>query len=495
MVEAVEQIHSERSPISVRQDWGSEAIQVARWDLPALKFEWVRSAMPCGGGRVLEIGCNGGRFLKTLRRYFPGLELFGIDIDALAVQKAAEGEGVMVCVGDGLRLPFADESFDCIVVLDYLEHVPNVGMALQEIFRCLKKNGRLAAFIPCEGQPLSVYGLFRRLLKIDVKAGTCGHYPLRRELLKRWFIERNYRISSESFSYHLLGQWMDFGFFWMVSKSKSLSRWWWEQNSFYRENCKTGVFGRIAKIVVLVANGLCYWESRLLKRVRAGSIGWHVVISKTPEVGVFPEGGGTSYGQTGESWLDRLLCRWRYRQIVRRVPRDVAVLDLGCGYRGNLLKTLSRRIREGLGLDQSVSEIPAAPNVKLMRCRIDSPWELKDESFDVITSLALVEHLERPDVFFSECYRVLRPGGCLLMTTPSKMAKPVLEFLAFRLGIISRKEIADHKRYYNSTELVEGLRRAGFAEEDIQVTRFQCGFNLMAVVWKRKGRGLREEVA
>jgi hypothetical protein len=41
-----------------------------------------------------------------------------------------------------------------------------------------------------------------------------------------------------------------------------------------------------------------------------------------------------------------------------------------------------------------------------------------------------------------------------LITVPSWYAKPALEFLAFKLGIVSLEEIADHKRYYNRDDLV-----------------------------------------
>lgn len=39
------------------------------------------------------------------------------------------------------------------------------------------------------------------------------------------------------------------------------------------------------------------------------------------------------------------------------------------------------------------------------------------------------------------------------MTVPSVWAQPVLEFLAYRLKIVSEAEIRDHKRYYNRAKL------------------------------------------
>lgn len=42
----------------------------------------------------------------------------------------------------------------------------------------------------------------------------------------------------------------------------------------------------------------------------------------------------------------------------------------------------------------------------------------------------------------------------MLLTVPSKYAKPVLEFLAFKVGIVNRDEIMDHKQYFNREDLI-----------------------------------------
>ena len=77
--------------------------------------------------------------------------------------------------------------------------------------------------------------------------------------------------------------------------------------------------------------------------------------------------------------------------------------------------------------------------------------------------LAVLEHLEHPTPILREIRRVLTPSGKLVLTVPSKAAKPILEFLAFRLGIISRAEIADHKTYYDRRSLTRLLDQTGFA--------------------------------
>ena len=85
------------------------------------------------------------------------------------------------------------------------------------------------------------------------------------------------------------------------------------------------------------------------------------------------------------------------------------------------------------------------------------PFE--DSSFDFITMLAVMEHLEDDEAMLKECSRLLRPGGGLFITVPSWYAKPVLEFLSYKLNLINPDEIRDHKRYYDRQDLFSLIER------------------------------------
>ncbi|KAA8709813.1 class I SAM-dependent methyltransferase [Helicobacter canis] len=132
-------------------------------------------------------------------------------------------------------------------------------------------------------------------------------------------------------------------------------------------------------------------------------------------------------------------------------------------------------------LDSSVlaeSTNPTPPPHKL--CHLPFP----NESFEIITMLAVLEHLHHPQAMLEEIARVLKPDGILLLTVPSHLAKPVLEFLAFRLKIVSEAEIADHKRYYNKRDLRELV--ASVPELTLtKHTYFQLGMNNFAIIHKR----------
>ena len=131
---------------------------------------------------------------------------------------------------------------------------------------------------------------------------------------------------------------------------------------------------------------------------------------------------------------------------------DCRLLDIGCGWEARLLRAVKSRIAIGRGIDLKAPQIEDG-KIKTISARLDRDLPFEDSSFDFITMLAVLEHLDNPEAILHECARILRPGGGLLLTVPSWYAKPVLEFLAFKLGVVNPDEIRDHKRYFNREEL------------------------------------------
>jgi len=72
-------------------------------------------------GSVLDIGCGDGLFLDMLKK--KGIKGIGVDISSVAVKKC-KLKGIDVVIHDvsNMSLPFPDASFNCVVLLDVLEH-------------------------------------------------------------------------------------------------------------------------------------------------------------------------------------------------------------------------------------------------------------------------------------------------------------------------------------------------------------------------------------
>ena len=178
----------------------------------------------------------------------------------------------------------------------------------------------------------------------------------------------------------------------------------------------------------------------------------------------------------GAPLLSPLLTRMRVRQVmpaIRGHP-DARLLDIGCGYNAPLLRAVEPYVREAVGIDPSAPSIEG-PRLRTVRATFESAMPFGAGSFDIVTMLAVLEHLSNPEQVISEIARVLRPGGQLVLTVPSHAAKPVLEFLAYRLHVLSEVGVRDHKRYYGCKDL-HGL----FAGTGMRIDRhayFQLGMN------------------
>jgi cyclopropane fatty-acyl-phospholipid synthase-like methyltransferase len=101
--------------------------------------------------------------------------------------------------------------------------------------------------------------------------------------------------------------------------------------------------------------------------------------------------------------------------------------------------------------------------------------------FDRIISLAVIEHIEVPEVYaiFSKFKNCLEPGGLIFITTPTPASKPILEFLAW-IGLLDKGNIREHKHYWNKQEIGQLAEKSGLAIEKYR--KFQLGFNQYAVL-------------
>jgi 2-polyprenyl-3-methyl-5-hydroxy-6-metoxy-1,4-benzoquinol methylase len=186
-----------------------------------------------------------------------------------------------------------------------------------------------------------------------------------------------------------------------------------------------------------------------------------------------------------EPLLEPLLYELRVRKVIGHIPRGGRVCDICCDANGRFLRRLGKRIKEGIGLDKHVEPLIDG-KISLRRVELDRTIDLESEFFDCATLLAAIEHLAYPAEIIKEAFRILKPGGVLLITTPSPAAKKVLEFLAFKLGIVSSEGVREHKRYYDKKSLKELCLRAGFSDNNIVAENFEFGYNIFLKAVKDK---------
>lgn len=107
---------------------------------------------------VLDIACGTGYGIAILKAN--AKHITGVDVDADAASKAkAECDNkASVLLGDGLGLPFADDSFDVITSFETLEHLHERGQFLAELHRVLRPGGKLILSTPNANYTMPVNG-------------------------------------------------------------------------------------------------------------------------------------------------------------------------------------------------------------------------------------------------------------------------------------------------------------------------------------------------
>jgi len=102
------------------------------------------------GQTVRDCGTGMGFYLKVIGALYPACRLFGIDSSAAVLRFAREHLPATATVvrGDIHRLPFADASFDRVIMSEVLEHLDDDARGLAEAVRVMRPGGILAITVP-----------------------------------------------------------------------------------------------------------------------------------------------------------------------------------------------------------------------------------------------------------------------------------------------------------------------------------------------------------
>ena len=147
-----------------------------------------------------------------------------------------------------------------------------------------------------------------------------------------------------------------------------------------------------------------------------------------------------------ETIFDKFLRKYRIKMVKSTIEKynNCRLLDVGCGWEAKLLKSIENYIEYGIGIDFKPPKLKTE-KLETIEATLEKELPFENESFDVVTMLAVLEHLSYAEEILKEIHRVLKNDGRLIITVPSKIAKPILEFLSHKMHIIDRLEIEDHK--------------------------------------------------
>jgi SAM-dependent methyltransferase len=144
------------------------------------------------------------------------------------------------------------------------------------------------------------------------------------------------------------------------------------------------------------------------------------------------------------------------RQIIQNPKSKIQnpkILDVGCGTGANLEMLAQFGASEGVDVSDDALEFCRRKGLKVHK-GLAEKLPFADESFDVVTALDVVEHLDDDVAGLKEMHRVLKTGGRALIFVPAFM---------WLWGV--QDDVSNHRIRYTRAQIVERLQQAGFAIE------------------------------
>ena len=158
----------------------------------------------------------------------------------------------------------------------------------------------------------------------------------------------------------------------------------------------------------------------------------------------------------------------------------IRALDFPCGA-GSFSRELASMQCEVVSADIQKNELFVFDDSRFVLADGNETLPFDDNSFDLICSIEGIEHFENPSFFIRECFRVTKPGGYLLLSTPnvdsysSKKRALFKGYVKFFMPIAEDEKESGHLLPVDMIFLKNRLKKAGFSLEKITHNDFRKG--------------------
>jgi 2-polyprenyl-3-methyl-5-hydroxy-6-metoxy-1,4-benzoquinol methylase len=177
----------------------------------------------------------------------------------------------------------------------------------------------------------------------------------------------------------------------------------------------------------------------------------------------------------------------KFDRIRQELGQPSRHLDIACGP-GTFIGSLSEKI-SSIGVDIAAPQIDFAKKTygrSSSEFQHISPGTMTFEtgSFDAVTSIELIEHLEQDAVaaLLAEARRVMAPGGRIIVSTPDYGGVwPAVEWMLNRVGDVSYED--QHINKFNKRRLRATMETVGFKNIDVRSYLFAAPF-AAALGWR-----------
>nr|MDO8080261.1 methyltransferase domain-containing protein [Candidatus Freyarchaeota archaeon] len=182
-------------------------------------------------------------------------------------------------------------------------------------------------------------------------------------------------------------------------------------------------------------------------------------------------------------------------KILQEEGKELKVLDVGCGD-GTVSEEIIKLGNEVWGIDKNPEALKEAGKrgVKVFEGDLEKSLPFENNFFDVIWCLRTIEHVYYTEHLLSECHRILKPNGILIITAQNIASftnRIRVLFGFYPLWVApsenypwerhSHPRFVDHMRCFTKSMFKEVLKRAGFGIEKITAD-FVC-FNFGNIIF------------
>jgi len=168
-------------------------------------------------------------------------------------------------------------------------------------------------------------------------------------------------------------------------------------------------------------------------------------------------------------------CLYAYKAASEIAEGNIIELGSGEGYGIQLLAPLAKHY---LAVDKFDTDISGHENVEFRKQLLPSLAGIANDSFDFAVTFQVIEHIQDDATFISEIFRVLKPGGKMLLTTPNRLMSltrnpwHIREYTATELAVHVGKSFGkvEIKGVYGSPVVMEYHERNKASVQ--RITRF-----------------------
>jgi SAM-dependent methyltransferase len=196
----------------------------------------------------------------------------------------------------------------------------------------------------------------------------------------------------------------------------------------------------------------------------------NVYLDPRPDVSEFdriypPTYHSLSFSPENYSFVHKIRSRLEAGRLLRYcsgAPADARILDVGCGdgFHLRLLKEYGKPgwTVEGIDIDPRAVKRAAADGTTIHLGTIDT-LDLPANSYDVVYALQTIEHVESPRALMAAVFRVLKPGGRLVLVTDNTES---IDGSLFRRAYWGGYHFPRHWNLFNASCLSRLAGQSGF---------------------------------